>query len=181
MDWIPLPGYEGIYEVSEVGVRSVPRVDSIGRQRRGRVLSPYVRPDGRRVLTLYGKEGVKKMYEHQAVALAFMGSPPPGTEVCHWDGDNGNNHPENLFYGTSSQNKLDAVRHGTHNKSSRVECPLGHLLESPNLVAAKLRKGRRGCLACHRGQSRQRHHGGTLREHADYHYRKIMGERSGQN
>jgi hypothetical protein len=56
--WRPVPGYEGVYEVSDLGsVRSVPRVvpvsGQVSRRLRGRILSPAVRPsDGRRHVTL---------------------------------------------------------------------------------------------------------------------------------
>ena len=39
---------------------------------------------------------------------------PEGMEVCHQDGDRKNNRPENLRYGTRSDNVIDAIRHGTH-------------------------------------------------------------------
>lgn len=50
---------------------------------------------------------------HRLVADAFYGPRPRGREVRHLDGDRLNNRPGNLAYGTSKQNKRDAIRHGT--------------------------------------------------------------------
>ena len=52
------------------------------------------------------------------VLLAFIGSPPKGTEVCHKDGNPMNNNLTNLYYGTSKENKADAKLHGQSLKAS---------------------------------------------------------------
>jgi hypothetical protein len=44
----------------------------------------------------------------------FVGPAPSGHECCHRDGDPSNNDLANLYWGTPSQNRSDAVRHGTH-------------------------------------------------------------------
>lgn len=53
---------------------------------------------------------------HYLILEVFAGPRPPGMECRHLDGDPTNNHPENLCWGTRSENAKDAVRHGT--------CPL---------------------------------------------------------
>lgn len=52
-------------------------------------------------------------YIHRMVAEAFIGPCPPGMEVCHGDGDRGNNTVANLRYGTRTENMADTLRHGT--------------------------------------------------------------------
>lgn len=49
---------------------------------------------------------------HRLVALAFIGDPPDGMQVCHCDGDAFNNKPENLRYDTSAANHADKALHG---------------------------------------------------------------------
>jgi hypothetical protein len=49
---------------------------------------------------------------HRLVALAFLGPPPPGHEVCHRDGNKLNNRAGNLYWGTRSDNMRDKYRHG---------------------------------------------------------------------
>jgi hypothetical protein len=108
--WRDVPGYEGLYEVSN----------------RGRVWSSY---RGGRLLTLiteghsgYQRLGVRlwdgetkwQVRVHQLVMLAFVGPCPAGQEVRHLDGNPFRNWwPENLAYGTHKQNGEDMAAHGT--------------------------------------------------------------------
>lgn len=57
----------------------------------------------------------KKRYVtvHSLVALAFHGPRPQGNVIRHLDGNQFNNHKDNLAYGTQAENMQDAVRHGT--------------------------------------------------------------------
>lgn len=67
------------------------------------------------------KAGNARSYKvHQLVLEAFDGVCPPGLECRHLDGNRFNNSwPDNLEWGTSSQNNLDRTKHGT-NPSCRV-------------------------------------------------------------
>lgn len=49
-------------------------------------------------------------YVHHLVLEAFVGLRPQGTECCHYDGDTTNNRLDNLRWGTSADNKADAIR-----------------------------------------------------------------------
>lgn len=55
-----------------------------------------------------GKHTVR--YVHHLVLEAFVGPRPPGMEACHFDGNAQNNRLENLRWGTSAENKADAIR-----------------------------------------------------------------------
>lgn len=55
---------------------------------------------------------------HQLVAAAFLGERPEGFITCHKDGNRLNNRPENLYYGTYSDNNRDTVRHGNRNRAT---------------------------------------------------------------
>lgn len=45
------------------------------------------------------------------VAWTFLGPQPEGTYVCHIDGNETNNEPENLYYGTPEDNAQDREWH----------------------------------------------------------------------
>lgn len=160
--WRPVSGYEGLYEVSDLGgIRSVDRVVPIGsgdRTRRytGRTLKPSADSDGRRRVILY-RPGPTCRSISAMVLEAFVGPRPEGHECCHHDGDASNDRLENLRWDTRSANHLDAVRHGTHGRTRRRACPRGHFLVQPNLVLGALRAGRRSCQACHLTRGRQRY------------------------
>lgn len=50
---------------------------------------------------------------HVLVARAFIGDRPSGLFILHNDGNQKNNHVDNLRYGTPLDNFADAVEHGT--------------------------------------------------------------------
>ena len=58
---------------------------------------------------------------HRLVCEAFYGPCPDwAQEVRHLDGDPTNNNPLNLDWGTISQNRMDAVSHGSIAKNRRL-------------------------------------------------------------
>lgn len=107
--WKPIPGYEGMYEVSDSGrVRSLDRPDARGVWRRGRVLCPMwlgatKSHRGYAAVALHrgGNRDVRKV--HRLVAQVFS-APGEGPFVLHGDGDTSNNALSNLRWGTPSEN-----------------------------------------------------------------------------
>lgn len=154
--WLPIPGWEGYYEVSDLGrVRSLDREitckNGVVKRYRGRVLSPG--DDGTRLLVgLYrpGRHETRKV--HQLVLEAFVGPRPDGLEGCHADDDHTNNRLSNLRWDDRIANMADSLRNGTNNRSRRTHCPRGHSLMPPNLVPSERKRGRK-CLACCRAHS----------------------------
>lgn len=151
--WLPVAGYEGIYEVSDQGrVRSLDRVVNGPRgrksKRKGKVLKPCIEGFGYPTVGLC-KEGISRTVRvHVLVAEAFLGPRPEGLEVRHLDDVKTNNVPANLAYGTASENRYDSVRNGTHPsvRTSSRRCRRGHALVEPN---TRDRKPRRPlCLSC---------------------------------
>ena len=97
--WKPVKGYEGLYEVSNLGrVRSLPRTEVCGsliRKRCGRELKPYVRNGYMRVtLSKYGAH--TRIYVHRLVAIAFIPNPKSLPFINHKDENPSNNSAENL-------------------------------------------------------------------------------------
>lgn len=181
--WLPVVGFEGCYEVSDIGrVRSLDReistVSGKFRRYRGQLRKSTPDKTGHRSMSLC-KAGTTVMTTvHRIVLAAFVGPRPPGAHSCHNNGDPADNRLVNLRYDTPSGNMRDQVRHGTHHWSKRTHCPRGHPLKHPNLAAVPAGKGRE-CLACSRARiigSRKARRGlpFNFQEEADRHYTKIV-------
>jgi len=120
--WKPIKGYEGFYEVSDLGnVRSLPRTETVTRSGltytcpyKGKVLKPTHRQHGYLGVMLYGKgghktRGFKTFAVHRLVAEAFIPNPDNLPEVNHLDEDKQNNRVDNLEWATHIGN----TRYGT--------------------------------------------------------------------
>ena len=148
--WKPVVDFEGYYEVSNFGrIRSLPR--QVMRGTTPTVTKPHIMkgtPDkgGYLTVSLYGGMGRRSRRVHRIVLEAFVGKRPAGMETRHKDGNQRNNRLENLEWCTKSTNTKDQVRHGTHQNTSKSECPHGHQYVGWNIVP---RPGDgRGCRSC---------------------------------
>lgn len=111
--WLPIAGYEGLYEVSSLGkVRSMDRIDALGRERLGRELVPWIE-NGYRKVSLSKDGAVERVHVYRLVANAFIGRRGPGEEVCHNDGNPLNDSATNLRYDSHAGNMRDRWAHGT--------------------------------------------------------------------
>jgi hypothetical protein len=130
--WRDVVGYEGFYQVSNLG-----RVMSCARQVRGRVpgsvqwrpskvLSCYIdkTSTGYRCANLSMFGSAKKCSVHILVLEAFVGPrPSPDHEACHNNGIRSDARLSNLRWDTRAANKEDMRAHGTAplgEKSSRA-------------------------------------------------------------
>jgi DNA-binding CsgD family transcriptional regulator len=114
-----IPGYE----VSDRGrVRSYWKKAWDGRRgsvrrriARPKIVRPRRHAQGYLLITAIDVCGVRRSHRvHQLVLETFVGPCPEGLECCHEDGCPAHNWVGNLYWGTHSQNCLDAVRHGRH-------------------------------------------------------------------
>lgn len=158
--WLPIPGWEGYYEVSDLGrvkscARSVPGRPGRMINRRERILTPMVSRDGYLCVALCRDNVRHHTRVHRAVLLAFVGPCPDGMEGCHGDGDSRNNALTNLRWDTRSANTYDKVAHGTHPQSSKTHCPQGHAYDEANTYWVPSRGGRH-CRECTRTNKRLR-------------------------
>lgn len=155
--WQPVVGWEGLYEVSDLGcVRSVDRTvhAGAGRSRRapGKMLRPRPGPHYLYVhLSRYGRPRNHPI--HQLVARAFLGAPD-GRDVLHKNGSYHDNRVANLRYGTKSENAYDSIRHGTHFNAGKTHCAQGHRYTPENTYIRP--RGGRTCRACQRSWSHNR-------------------------
>jgi len=118
--WLPVVGFEGVYEVSDLGrVRSLERF--IDHKIRGRVirwgtmLKLHFNPSGYWRVTLH--RGRSQFYRlvHRMVLEAFVGQCPEGWECRHLNGVRTDARLENLCWGTKVENAADRDRHGRRN------------------------------------------------------------------
>ena len=127
-EWRPVEGWEEYYEVSSQG--RVRRVKPAPGGRVGRVLRPN--RTSRYLQVALSRDGKPKThYVHRLVCEAFHGPPPfQGAHVLHWDDDPKNNTPENLRWGTASENMYDSVRNGGYRNQNtgKTHCIRGHEL-----------------------------------------------------
>lgn len=155
--WRPIPGWEGLYEVSDLGrVRSVDRVivtdAGVEKRLQARILKSGMNRRHRHVALCRG-DGGRSFRVHRLVMEAFVGDLPEGMEVRHLDDDPDNNRLSNLVYGTRSENVLDRVRNGTHHMANRTHCSNGHEFTRDNTVIRT--GGGRRCRQCKRDAGRE--------------------------
>lgn len=113
--WKPVFGFQGIYEVSESGnIRSVNRIDSIGRLRRGAPMKIRNDSQGYKIVCLTKNAIQTNMKVHRLVLTAFCGPPESieKNECAHLDGNPNNNNLWNLVWATRKQNARHMVLHG---------------------------------------------------------------------
>lgn len=162
--WLPVPGYEGSYDVSDKGrvrsvTREVSRSDGTKQKLSGKMLSPgNHRVDGalsgKKVVSLRRDGHAKMYYVHRLVLLAFVGQPPHGTEGCHRDDNGANNDLSNLYWGTRSENLYDMVRNRRHAFANKTHCKWGHEFVPGNTFYTA--RGNRQCRSCHNERNRAR-------------------------
>jgi hypothetical protein len=151
--WLPVPGYEDRYEVSDDGqVRILP---GPGRHRRNQMqpLKPWRDTHGYWRADLSPGDGTRwHRFVHVLMLEAFVSARPPGMCGLHNDDDHDNNQLSNLRWGTRSENTLDIVHNGNHNNARKTHCKRGHPLEGENL---KQTVQGRICVTCHRKSQRE--------------------------
>ena len=126
-EWKDIGGYEGLYQVSNLGrVRSLGR-DIVRRTRygtmapyhiSGRVLKPLHSQGDYCYVHLFDKDGTSTNHKvHRLVAKAFVPNPDSLNEVNHIDEDKDNNRADNLEW----CKHVDNCNHGTRNERSAVK------------------------------------------------------------
>jgi NUMOD4 motif-containing protein/HNH endonuclease len=160
--WMPVPGYEGFYEVSDLGrIYSHRRWTRAG-TRGGRILKPAwdggTKSKPHQFVSLFrdGNGKGKQYFVHRLVLLAFVGEPPDGMIGCHRDDDPANNCLENLRWDTPSENMRDCIRNGNHNHADKRFCKYGHEFTPENTYTNAGKRYCRKCMTRHQAKYRER-------------------------
>lgn len=111
-EWRAIQGFEGHYEVSNRGnVRSLERIDGIGRKKKAMPLKPLYKK-GYPFVTLSKMGVVRQQQVHRLVGEAFIGPLPKGMTTNHIDGNKANADVRNLEYVTQADNNRHAFATG---------------------------------------------------------------------
>lgn len=118
--WKPISGYEGFYEVSNLGrIRSLERIvecsDCRKRKIKDRTLKGSSYSGGYSGVTLHKDGCTKSVNIHRIVAEAFVPNPLEKEEVNHKDENPSNNHATNLEWVSHKEN----INYGTRTERAR--------------------------------------------------------------
>lgn len=122
-EWRPIKGYEGLYEISNMGrVKRLGRksITSSGKVRylKEALRQPQKSKKGYMNVRLTNKGVYKSFIVHRLVAEAFIENPLNKPQVNHIDEDRSNNRVDNLEWVTCIENN----NHGSRNeKISKIQ------------------------------------------------------------
>lgn len=133
-EWRPVRGFEGRYEVSNLG-----RLRSLLFDPRGRVMK--VKPDARGYVRAQLQWSTKRLM-HRVVAEAFIPNPDNLPAVNHIDGNASNNAVANLEWVTHSENMAHSWRKLESYKNRVAVSPRGeaqwrHILKEVQVLAIR--------------------------------------------
>lgn len=132
--WLPVLGYAGLYEVSNMG--------RVRRCATNRILQQTDGGRGYPVVSLSKGGAHQNNAVHRIVLNAFCGPPPfDGAQAAHNDGDKSNSKLTNLRWASPSENQNDRIRHKT---DIRGEAVFGAVLTEDKVreIRAKVADGR---------------------------------------
>lgn len=121
--WKPVVGYEGLYEVSDLGrvkkvARTITKADGTIKKVDERILKPSD-SNGYQIVGLYRNGVSKPNWVHRLVAQAFIPNPNKLPEVNHKDEIRANNKLDNLEWISHRDNS----NYGKHNERiSKSKC-----------------------------------------------------------
>ena len=114
--WLPVVGWEGLYEVSDLGrVRSIRRMTASGM--RGGAIRKLDLLEGR-YLTVMLTDGARREHRlvHHLVLEAFVEPCPEGEETRHGPNGGLDNRLSQLCWGTKAENGADKIRDGVSHR-----------------------------------------------------------------
>lgn len=119
--WRDVEGYEGMYQVSNMG-----RVRSMKMGGPWREMHLIADKKGYMQVFLYDSHGRPKSHRvHRLVASAFIPNPDDRETVNHKDGDKANNRADNLEWNTYQENNRHAYRAGLNRWPKKVRDSMG--------------------------------------------------------
>lgn len=105
MDWVNIPGYEGLYQANKLG-----EVRRLYKKSKPKILKQYIDAKGYCRVMLYKNRISKFKLVHRLIAECFVPNLEGKEQVNHKDGFKRNNFVENLEWCTQSENQLHRYR-----------------------------------------------------------------------
>lgn len=147
--WKDIPGYEGLYQITEGGkVRNLDRKVKIYSKtfiRKGRILKFHISCGGYYSLRLTGHDHHKCYFLHRLMAMTFIPNPNGYKVVNHIDCNKLNNAISNLEWCTTAQNNQHSYDNGRNPGSKKISfkqvCEIRALrkhLKMPNRTLAAM-------------------------------------------
>lgn len=137
----PIKGYEGLYEVSNLGnVKSLSKIRgrafTAERLLKPRIVNGYV------MVTLCKESKRFNASVHRLIAEAFIPNPENKETINHIDGNKQNNSIDNLEWATQRENNLHAYRTGLHDpkKNGRTGKRRPRTEEEKRLISLKTKE-----------------------------------------
>ncbi len=109
--WLPVPGYEGLYEASDGG--------RVRNAKTGVLLNPYLRGNYPSI-TLHKDAKRKIRAVHHIILEVFAGPRPDGRAGAHLDGQVTNSRANNLAWVTPSENERHKSAHGSTPRGTKA-------------------------------------------------------------
>ena len=136
--WRDVKGYEGLYQVSNMGrVKSLGRtiIKKDGRKQtvKERILKGTPDKDGYLKIGLYGSTGKQKWFQvHRLVGEAFIQNPDNKSEINHVNENKTDNRACNLEWSTRTEN----CNHGSRNErvAKALSKPIGQFSLDGKLI-----------------------------------------------
>ena len=119
--WKDIPGYEGLYQASDMGeIKSIRRWvnngQPSGRYVEEKILKPVLSGRGYEQVMLRKNGKSVHQYVHRLVALTFLANPSNKKAINHKDGNKRNNSVNNLEFVSYSENNYHAYANGLKGK-----------------------------------------------------------------
>ena len=127
-NWKDIPGFEGLYQVSNEGqIKALKRKMFLPQNggwidRKEMILKPYLRGirkgrEGYLVVKLYKENNKYYLAVHRAVAMAFIPNPKNKPQINHINNQRTDNNVNNLKWVTQSENMRHDYKTGIRNMS----------------------------------------------------------------
>ena len=116
--WLPVVGYEGLYEISNYGrIYSVPNNNKVGG-----ILKDHIdKKTGYHFIILSKNNKTFNTGIHRLVAQAFIPNPENKPTVNHIDGNKSNNNINNLEWATHKEQLIHSFKLGLRDKQCNIE------------------------------------------------------------
>lgn len=116
-NWLPIQGYEGLYEISDHGrVKTVQKASTDKKERIDfipeKIRIGSVSKKGYLIFQAWKENKHKGFMVHRLVAMHFLNPPlnPTYNQINHKDGNKKNNHCSNLEWCNNSENQFHRYR-----------------------------------------------------------------------